>query len=150
MKKLTYLLLLIFAGGLLFWAGQWSVKKQSFQESNESPTASMEAPTSKKGNDFPTAERAEYVFACMGSSQQSLLTLYACACKIDVIAKHMKYKDYLQAKTASLMRQLPGERYTGFRNSAVVKEIVGKLKNAAIEADFNCPGNTVVGGQLKP
>ncbi len=147
MKKLTYLLIFLFAAGITFWAGQWSVKKQSILGNGGSAMNEILPMPIGKGNDFPTAARAEYVYACMGSSGQSLPMLYACACKIDVIAELMSYKDYLQAETGSLMRQLPGERYVGFRNSAVIKKMVEQLKNTAIEAEFRCPSHNVMGGR---
>ena len=37
-------------------------------------------------NDYPTAARADYVFACMASNGQTRQTLEKCSCSIDQIA----------------------------------------------------------------
>ena len=50
-------------------------------------------------NDYPTAARADYVFACMKANGDSRLALEHCACSIDVIASILPYDNYVAASS---------------------------------------------------
>ena len=65
-------------------------------------------------NDYPTAARADYVFACMAANGQTRDNLQRCACSIDVIASILTYDDYVAAETVLSMRQGEGERMSVF------------------------------------
>lgn len=59
-------------------------------------------------NDYPTATRAEYVFACMQTNGGTSEALKRCSCAIDVIASVLPYADYEKAETVLRMRRQAG------------------------------------------
>ena len=50
-------------------------------------------------NDYPTAARADYVFACMKTNGETRQALEQCSCSIDVIASILPYDRYVAAET---------------------------------------------------
>ena len=54
---------------------------------------------SERLNDYPTAVRADYVFACMAANGQGQDVLRKCACSIDHIASVLPYAAYVEAET---------------------------------------------------
>jgi hypothetical protein len=50
-------------------------------------------------NDYPTAARADYVFACMKSNGDTRPALEKCSCSIDIIASILPYDRYVEAET---------------------------------------------------
>jgi hypothetical protein len=89
-------------------------------------------------NDFPTAARADYVFACMQVNGQTRDALERCSCSIDVIASIMPYERYEDAETFKQMAQTTGEASGLFRESAPAKTAGSELKRAQAEADIRC------------
>ncbi|WP_165915589.1 hypothetical protein [Rhodovulum marinum] len=89
-------------------------------------------------NDYPTAARADYVFACMATNGQGRDVLEKCACSIDVIASILPYEAYVQAETVLSMRQVGGERMSIFRSSAMANALVAELRRAQAEAEILC------------
>lgn len=90
------------------------------------------------GHDYPTAARADYVFACMASNGQTSVMLNKCACSIDVIASIMPYERYVEAETVMRMRQIGGEKYAMFRTSKTAKQAVDELKRAQAKSESRC------------
>ena len=93
---------------------------------------------SAQTNDYPTAARADYVFACMAGNGQTQEMLQRCSCSIDVIASIVPYKRYVEAETILRMRQVGGEKSVTFRDSAEYRKIVDELKGAQAEAEIRC------------
>ena len=89
-------------------------------------------------NDYPTAARADYVFACMASNGQTQEMLNRCSCSIDVIASLVPYETYVQAETILSMRQVGGERMGIFRDAPWTKQIIDDLRRAQTEAELRC------------
>lgn len=89
-------------------------------------------------NDYPTAARAEYVFACMASNGQTADALNRCACSIDAIAQTLSWKDYVAAETVLRMRQGGGERAALFRGNPTNTAILADLRRAQAEAEILC------------
>lgn len=89
-------------------------------------------------NDFPTAARADYVFACMASNGQTQEMLQRCSCSIDVIASILPYERYVEAETVLRMRLLGGERTAMFRDTVGAKTLVDQLRGAQAEAEIRC------------
>ncbi len=89
-------------------------------------------------NDYPTAARADYVFACMQTNGLSRETLDRCACSIDVIATILPYDKYVEAETVLSMRQVGGERMAIFRSAASAEVFVAELRRAQAEAEILC------------
>jgi len=89
-------------------------------------------------NDYPTAARADYVFACMQTNGQSRAVLEQCACSIDVIASILPYEDYVEAETVLALRLTGGERTSIFRSLTLAETIVAELRRAQAEAEILC------------
>lgn len=89
-------------------------------------------------NDFPTAARADYVFACMASNGQTRETLERCACSVDHIASILTYEQYVDAETVLSTIQVTGERVAAFRGSPRHQAMVADLRRAQAEADIVC------------
>jgi lysyl-tRNA synthetase class II len=93
---------------------------------------------SERLNDYPTAARADYVFACMAANGQSREILERCACSIDEIASILPYEKYLEAETVLSMRRVGGERMAFFVSSAMAETIVADMRRAQAEAEIVC------------
>ncbi|RYI34067.1 MAG: hypothetical protein EON48_02305 [Acetobacteraceae bacterium] len=89
-------------------------------------------------NDYPTADRAEYVFGCMAVNGQTPDALRQCSCAIDVIATILSYDSYVAAETVLTMRQTSGERSALFRDTAPANSRVADLRRAEAEAEIIC------------
>ena len=85
-------------------------------------------------NDYPTAARAEYVFACMAANGENQVVLQQCACSIDVIASILPYDKYVEAETVLSMQQVRGERTAMFRTTKVTQDLVAEQRRAQAEA----------------
>ena len=87
---------------------------------------------------YPTATRAEYVFACMATNGGTPEALRRCSCAIDVIASVLPFESYERAETVLRMRRSAGgylgqEFRTGMSNT-----IVTGLEEAQAEAEVRC------------
>ncbi len=89
-------------------------------------------------NDYPTATRADYVFACMAVNGQTREMLSRCSCSIDVIASILDYDAYVEAETVLSIRQVGGERTSLFRTAPQAKGAVSDLRRAQAEAEIRC------------
>lgn len=89
-------------------------------------------------NDYPTAARADYVFACMVTNGQTREMLDKCACSVDEIASILPYEQYLQAETVLSMRRVGGERMSIFKSASVAEHLVAGLRRAQAEAEIVC------------
>lgn len=89
-------------------------------------------------NDYPTAARADYVFACMAANGQGRDVLEKCACSIDVIASVLPYEQYVEAETVLSMRLTGGERMAIFRSAVSAEALVADLRRAQAESEILC------------
>lgn len=88
--------------------------------------------------DYPTADIADYVFACMKSNGETRQSLERCACSIDVIATIVPYERYEEAATFLSMGQVQGERGVIFRTSEQARAAIDTLRRAQAEAEVRC------------
>ena len=102
------------------------------------PAAVAAQSVAERYNDYPTAARADYVFACMVTNGQTREMLERCACSIDEIASILPYENYLQAETVLSMRRVGGERMSFFQSAAMAENIVAELRRAQAEAEVIC------------
>ncbi len=102
------------------------------------PVAALGQSAAERLNDFPTAARADYVFACMVTNGQTRGMLERCACSIDEIAALLPYERYLEAETVLSMRRVGGERMAVFNSSAAAEALVAELRRAQAEAEIVC------------
>lgn len=89
-------------------------------------------------NDYPTAARADYVFACMSVNGGTQDALRRCSCAVDVIASILPYHDYEEADTVLRMRQVPGGYLTQTFRIQQSNQMVERLQQAQAEADVRC------------
>jgi len=89
-------------------------------------------------NDYPTAARADYVFACMKVNSETEQALRQCSCSIDVVATLIPYERYVDAETVIRMRQVPGHLGNVFRATEFSKKVVDDLRRAQAEAEIRC------------
>ncbi len=89
-------------------------------------------------NDYPTAARADYVFACMKTNGETRRALEQCSCSIDVIASILPYDRYVSAETFLSLSQVPGRFGTMFRSPEQARAATNDLRRAQAEAEVRC------------
>jgi hypothetical protein len=89
-------------------------------------------------NDYPTAARAEYVFACMAVNGENQRSLEQCSCSIDHVASVLPYDAYVEAEAVLALQQTSGERSSLFRDNALVRGVLADLRRAQAEAEILC------------
>jgi hypothetical protein len=94
--------------------------------------------SSSPTNDYPTAARADYVFACMKANGETRETLEQCSCSIDVIASLLSYDAYVAGETVASMNQAGGQIGSMFRGAALARDALAELRRAQAEAEVRC------------
>ena len=89
-------------------------------------------------NDYPTATRADYVFACMRTNGETRQALEQCSCSIDVIASIIPYERYVAAETVLSLSQVPGRFGAMFRSPEPARSVANDLRRAQAEAEVRC------------
>jgi len=89
-------------------------------------------------NDYPTATRADYVFACMKTNGETRQALEQCSCSIDVIASILPYERYVTAETVLSLSQVPGRFGAMFQTPELARSAINDLRRAAAEARVRC------------
>lgn len=102
------------------------------------PVAVSAQSVAEQLNDYPTAARADYVFACMVTNGQTREMLDRCSCSIDLIASILPYEQYEQAETVLSMRRVGGERMAFFKSAVLAENMVADLRRAQAEAEVVC------------
>ena len=89
-------------------------------------------------NDYPTAARADYVFACMKANGENPEVLQHCSCSIDIIASILPYERYVTAEAVLSVGQVQGNLGTQFRSTEQAKSALNDLRRAQAEAEVRC------------
>ncbi len=89
-------------------------------------------------NDYPTAARADYVFACMKANGDTRLALEQCSCSVDVIASLVPYERYVAAETVASIGQQAGQIGGMMRNTGTLRDSLDELRRAQAEAQVRC------------
>src|SRR5215217_7606155 len=89
-------------------------------------------------NDYPTAARADYVFACMKTNGETRQALDQCSCSIDIIASILPYDRYVAGETVLSLSQVPGRFGAMFRSPEQARTATNDLKRAQAEAEVRC------------
>jgi len=89
-------------------------------------------------NDYPTAARADYVFACMKTNGETRRALEQCSCSIDVIASILPYDRYVSAETFLSLSQVPGRFGAMFQSPEQARSATNDLRRAQAEARVRC------------
>jgi hypothetical protein len=100
--------------------------------------ASLPAAAVPALNDYPTAARADYVFACMKTNGETRQALDQCSCSIDVIASLLSYDDYVAGETVASMNQDSGPVGRAFKATNLAKDALTLLRRAQAEAEVRC------------
>ncbi|RXF74592.1 hypothetical protein [Hansschlegelia zhihuaiae] len=100
--------------------------------------ASAGAASAGVDDDYPTAEKADYIFACMAANGQTRESLERCSCSIDTIATILPYTEYEEAETVLRMDRVAGQASELFRTSADLKDKVANMRRAQAEAEVKC------------
>jgi hypothetical protein len=89
-------------------------------------------------NDYPTATRADYIFACMKTNGETRRALEQCSCSIDVIASILPYDRYVAAETYLSLSQVPGRFGAMFQSPEQARAATNELRRAQAEAEVRC------------
>lgn len=89
-------------------------------------------------HDYPTAIRADYVFACMAANGQTYEILQKCSCSIDYIAKRLAFSDYEQAETILRIQQDAGQRGVFYKEAQWAKDRLDKFNTLQAESTLAC------------
>ncbi len=89
-------------------------------------------------NDYPTAARVDYVFACMKTNGDTRPALERCSCSIDVIASILPYDRYVAAETFLSLSQVPGRFGTMFQSPEQARAATNDLRRAQVEGEVRC------------
>jgi len=98
----------------------------------------MQPANAETGNDYPTAARAEFVFACMATNGGNQEALQQCSCAIDVIASLLPFDTYEKAETVMRMRRSAGGYLGEEFRSALANGMLRDLDEAQAEAEIRC------------
>ena len=121
------------AGGSQAWTGRALAVLMAV-----APGMALGQTAAERLNDFPTAARADYVFACMSTNGTTREMLQKCSCSVDEVAQILSYEEYLEAETVLSMRRVGGERMAVFNSSAAAQNLVAELRRAQAEAEIVC------------
>ncbi|MDB5652647.1 MAG: hypothetical protein JWQ94_260 [Tardiphaga sp.] len=94
--------------------------------------------TAAEFNDYPTAIRSDYVFACMKANGENRQSLEQCACSIDVVASLLPYERYVTAETVLSMAQVQGNLGGQFSSAPQSTAALAELRRAQAEAEVRC------------
>jgi hypothetical protein len=95
-------------------------------------------PLPAQANSYPTEATADYVIGCMAANGQTQDGLRRCSCSIDTIASVLPFELYERADTVLRMRNVGGEAAGMFRDVPQLRDVVDRLREAQVEADFRC------------
>ncbi|WP_020184985.1 hypothetical protein [Methylopila sp. 73B] len=90
------------------------------------------------GEDYPTAEKADYIFGCMAANGQTRESLDRCSCSIDTIATILPFAEYEQAETVLRMNKVAGQSSEVFRSTGQLRDVVSTMRRAQAEAEVKC------------
>ena len=88
-------------------------------------------------NDYPTVDRADYVYACMQTNGPTRYVLEKCSCSIDEIAALLPFAEYVEAETIMSVAMRGGDS-TSLFNSPQLQKKVHTMKLAQVEAELRC------------
>ena len=95
--------------------------------------------TAVSANDYPTAERVEYVLNCLQDlGRSSMDDLQTCSCRIDSIASDIPFEKYSYGVTYDRNKRMTGEKGGVFRDNDSGKRFSKDLKAAEDTAKGEC------------
>lgn len=90
-------------------------------------------------NDFPTADRVNYVLECMRTHPGAQFEMVSkCSCAIDAIAKAVKHADYVDMSTAFNANSIGGERGSYIRDAEVLQAKIKRYRELQTRVKKGC------------
>ena len=92
-----------------------------------------------RANDFPTADRVEFVLECMRDHTGGQFELLnKCSCTIDHLAERYKYDDFVEAQTMAKAVTIAGERGAALRDNEDAQKAARRYRASVVEAARAC------------
>jgi hypothetical protein len=92
-----------------------------------------------RANDFPTADRVEFVLECMRDHTGGQFELLnKCSCTIDHLAGQYKYDDFVEAQTMAKAVTIAGERGSILRDNEDAQKAARRYRASVVEASRSC------------
>jgi hypothetical protein len=92
-----------------------------------------------QANDFPTADRVEFVLECMRDHTGGQFELLnKCSCTIDRLAEQYKYDDFVEAQTMAKSVTIAGERGSTMRDNEEAQKAARSYRASVTEAGRAC------------
>jgi len=92
-----------------------------------------------QANDFPTADRVEFVLECMRDHTGGQFELMnKCSCTIDRLAEKYKYDDFVEAQTMAKAVTIAGERGSTLRDNEDAQKAAKRYRASVTEAGRAC------------
>jgi len=90
-------------------------------------------------NDFPTADRVEFVLECMRDHTGGQFELLnKCSCTIDRLAEQYKYDAFVEAQTMAKAVTIAGERGSTLRDNEDAQKAARRYRASVGEAARAC------------
>ncbi len=92
-----------------------------------------------QANDFPTADRVEFVLECMRDHTGGQFELLnKCSCTIDRLAEQYKYDGFVEAQTMAKAVTIAGERGSTLRDNEDAQKAARRYRASVTEAGRAC------------
>lgn len=92
-----------------------------------------------RANDFPTADRVNYVLECMRNHPGARFEMSSkCSCALDAIAKELSFDEYVELSTASKAMSIGGERGSAIRDVPSLEPGVKRYRALVTKAEAAC------------
>lgn len=89
-------------------------------------------------NDYPTADRVQYVLECMYRNGGSSVYVYKCSCAIDSIAQKLTYDEWIDSSTIARYQTMPGEGMGLFRDGPEERAAAKRYRDVDADAKKLC------------
>ncbi len=91
-------------------------------------------------NDYPTAERVQFVEECMSEfpDKGRFEMVQKCSCVVDTLARHYTYDEFVDMSTASKAFTIAGERGNVVRDTSMGQQLNAAYKKAMSSAREAC------------
>jgi hypothetical protein len=91
------------------------------------------------GNDYPTVDRVLYVQECLRAHPGPQFELInKCSCALDLLARSVKYQDYVTLSTISKAMSIGGERGSAIRDVPSLSPQLKRYREAQARAEKAC------------
>jgi hypothetical protein len=92
-----------------------------------------------EAHDYPTAERVNYVMACMRDNPGPHYEMInKCSCAVDALARDLSLDDFVAMSTATHANSIGGERGSYIRDSEELQAQIRKFRDLQAAARKGC------------